>query len=194
MDFSEKQEQILKYLNKNYVIKDDRFITKYDDVHEWGRSIAYGLGKIFSHDEEFCVMQLKYWSELNGLGEENWTTAYGPRKLKAQWSVEMARDLELLHGFDAEEQLTSILASEIAKEINSEMLRDLRVAGLKTQNELLSVLRCVGYEATPEVVNPHTFKPYRGFVSMNYNDIKNERKTNSLWKDWIRTREQDKKT
>jgi hypothetical protein len=193
VEFNEKQEQLLKFLDKNYLIKDDRFFTKYDDVHEWGAQISYGLSKIFSHDQEFCVMQLKYWSELNGLEEEEWNLAYGPRKLKAQWSVEMAQDLQMQCGFDAEEQLTSILATEIAREIDSDILRKLK-GGLKKSDDLLGVLRCIGYETTPEIVNPHTFKPYKGFVSMNYNDIKNERKTNSLWKDWIRTREQDKKT
>lgn len=187
MEFNEKQERLLKYLDKNYLVKDDRFFTKYDDVHEWGTHISYGLSKIFSHDQEFCVMQLKYWSELNGLSEVEWLMAYGPRKLKTQWSVEMAQDLQIQCGFDAEEQLTSILATEIAREIDSDILRDLK-GGLKKSDDLLGVLRCIGYETTPVIYHPQTFKPQKGFVSMNYNDIKNERKINPHWQDWIRTR------
>ena len=65
---------------------------------------------------------------------------------------------------------------------------------IKSSDDLLGVLKCVGYETTQTIYNPETFKPYKGFISMNYNDIRNERKTNTHWKDWIRTREQDKKT
>lgn len=193
MDFAEKQELLLKFLNKNYVIKEAKFFRTYDDVHEWGNSISNALSKIFSFDEEYCVMQLKYWSEINGLDESDWLTATGPRKLKAVWTPELAQDLEALCGFNAEQELISVLASEIAKEINSEILNELR-GQIKTQDEFLGVMKCVGYETTPQLVNPNTFKPYKGFVSMNHNDIKNERKTNTFWKDWIRTRKQDKKT
>lgn len=193
MDFNEKQEQLLKYLDKNYIIKDDRFFTKYDDVHEWGAQISYGLSKIFSHDQDFCVMQLKYWSERNGLHEDEWSLAYNSHRLKTQWSVEMARDIQAQCGFDAEEQLVTMLSAELAREIDSQVLRDLK-SKIKSSDDLLGVLKCVGYETTPMIYNPETFKPYKGFVSMNYNDIRNERKTNTHWKDWVRTREQDKKT
>jgi hypothetical protein len=190
MDFNEKQGLILNYLDKNYIIKENNFFRRYDDVHEWGVSIAYSLSKIFSFDEDFCHMQLKYWSEKNNLSETDWQLAYGPHKLKTQWSLEMANDLQVQYGVsNAEEQLINMLSAEIAREIDSEILKKLK-GKLKTQDEFLSVMKCIGYEATPPLVDPNTFRVQKRFVSMNYNDIKNERQINTHWKDWIRPSEQ----
>lgn len=192
MEFNEKQEQILSFLDKNYLIKENRFFRIDDNIHEWGRVIAFALSRIFSHDEEFCHMQLKYWSEIHGLLESDWKEAYGPRKLKAEWSPEMANDLRMLHGIDSsEEQVINVLTYELAKEIDTEILKDLK--GKLKSDEFLGVVRCIGYETSHTTYDPQTFKPKKGFISMNYNDIVNERNINPHWKDWIRTREQDKK-
>tara|TARA_R110002126_G_scaffold63966_3_gene164025 strand:- start:12645 stop:14411 length:1767 start_codon:yes stop_codon:yes gene_type:complete len=50
------------------------------------------------------------------------------KKLKAQWSPELAQDLNAYHNLDAEVELTSILSEQIALEIDQEILADL-VAG-----------------------------------------------------------------
>jgi hypothetical protein len=52
------------------------------------------------------------------------------RKLKALWSSEAADDLKAFHGLDAEAELVAGLASEIALEIDREIIQDIRSGAL----------------------------------------------------------------
>ena len=45
------------------------------------------------------------------------------RKLKAEYSLELAQDMRSIHGIDAEAELSNILSSEILAEINREVVR-----------------------------------------------------------------------
>ena len=45
------------------------------------------------------------------------------RKLKAEYSLELAQDMRAIHGIDAEAELSNILSSEILAEINREVIR-----------------------------------------------------------------------
>ena len=45
------------------------------------------------------------------------------RKLKAEYSIEMAQDMKAIHGIDAEAELSNILSTEILAEINREVIR-----------------------------------------------------------------------
>lgn len=45
------------------------------------------------------------------------------RKLKAEYSLELAQDMKAIHGIDAEAELSNILSSEILSEINREVIR-----------------------------------------------------------------------
>ena len=199
MDFSEKHiqflnTQLLKYLDKNYLVKEGKFFTTHDDVHEWGRRITDSLETIFSIDLEHCENVFKHWAYGQGMSSREFELAWGSRKLKAEWSPEMVMDLQAMHGIeDAEAQLTAILSQQIAAEIDAEILRELS-GNIKTNNELISLVKCIGYEPTDVVYDVATFKPKRGFKSMNHNDIINERNINTHWKDWVQSREQIKKT
>lgn len=55
-----------------------------------------------------------------------------PRRLKALWSSEAAEDLRAFHGMDAETEIVSIIAQEIALEIDREIIEDLRAAATGT--------------------------------------------------------------
>jgi len=54
------------------------------------------------------------------------TVSVEERKLRAQWSPEMAQDVAAFHNIDAEAELTALLSEQIAAEIDREILRDLR--------------------------------------------------------------------
>jgi len=54
------------------------------------------------------------------------TVSVTERKLRAQWSPELAQDVSAFHNIDAEAELTALLSEEIAAEIDREILRDLR--------------------------------------------------------------------
>jgi len=54
------------------------------------------------------------------------TVSVTERKLRAQWSPELAQDVSAFHNIDAEAELTALLSEQIAAEIDREILRDLR--------------------------------------------------------------------
>jgi len=54
------------------------------------------------------------------------TVSVTERKLRAQWSPELAQDVAAFHNIDAEAELTALLSEQIAAEIDREILRDLR--------------------------------------------------------------------
>lgn len=55
-----------------------------------------------------------------------------PRRLKALWSSEAAEDLRAFHGLDAETEIVSIIAQEIALEIDREIINDLFLSSTGT--------------------------------------------------------------
>jgi len=57
---------------------------------------------------------------------ESVTVSATDRKLRAQWSPELAQDVSAFHNIDAEAELTALLSEQIAAEIDREILRDLR--------------------------------------------------------------------
>jgi len=54
------------------------------------------------------------------------------KKLKAIWSAEAAEDLKALHGIDAEDELISAIASQIALEVDRELINDMFEAVTQT--------------------------------------------------------------
>ena len=187
MAFDERNIQIIKYLDKNYCVKENLFFSIHDDVHEWGAPLTRGLATIFSFDKDFCRDVLMHWSYEKGMSSDKFEKARWSHKLRTTWSPEMAQDLQNLYGVgDAEAQLTAILSEQIAAEIDSQILRDIMALGKKTTDEFLSVVKCVGYEPSETTIDQFTGKPRKGFKSMNYNDIRNERQSNNIWQDYIR--------
>lgn len=56
----------------------------------------------------------------------NYTVTAGTRKLSAVWSLEAEQDSESLDGLDLESELVSALSDEIARELDREMLNELK--------------------------------------------------------------------
>ena len=82
-------------------------------------------------------MVIPYWKRYQELefedkiGEvsfnlESVTVSVTERKLRAQWSPELAQDVAAFHNIDAEAELTALLSEQVAAEIDREILRDLR--------------------------------------------------------------------
>jgi hypothetical protein len=73
------------------------------------------------------------------------TVSVETRKMRAQWTPELAQDVSAFHNIDAEAELTALLSEQMAAEIDREILRDLRRGaawvsrwdynGLRTQPE-----------------------------------------------------------
>ena len=184
MDEFRKFGQILNYVKKQYYVKDGVFFNKYH-VHEYGNAIIRELPKIFSVDKEDCLEIFMKWAESHGV-EYLDTDAYGSHKLKTSWSPEMAHDLIGFNNIDGEAELIAILSEQISAEIDAQILFDLR--GQIKANELLDVIKCVGYETGPTVYDPATFSPKNHFISMKKHQIQYERQNNPHWQNWIRAR------
>lgn len=75
------------------------------------------------------------------------------RKLRATWTVEMAQDVSAFHNIDAEAELISMLNQNVAREIDNQILRDLRTAGHITNYKPLSneELLCKISQATAQI-------------------------------------------
>lgn len=184
MDSIVKQEQIIAYLVKEYYVEDDYYFYKASKTHEWGRAIIKSLETIFSYPYEVCETD-KY-----DLDDIKFSDALGPKNLKINWHPNIAQDI-VANGINLEMEICNILTQELAKEIDVQILIDRRQE-IKTPEEYLSVMKCLGYETSELMYHPDTFTPTKRFIGMDYNSIKNERQINPHWQDWIRTRGQDK--
>ena len=71
---------------------------------------------------------LEYEDEMGEVSFElkSVTVSVIERKLRAQWSPELAQDVSAFHNIDAEAELTALLSEQVAAEIDREILRDLR--------------------------------------------------------------------
>lgn len=187
MDNSLKQGLILKYLDKNFIIKDG-MIQNHNGYQYWGKEILKKLPLIFSYDEEFCDVIFDFWCQKYGYNNWRNIVTFSTQKLNVTWNPEMAQEIAAFHHIDAEAELTAMLAEQIAQEINSQILRDLKDSIKKktlTADDFLNLVKCVGYNNFT-VYDPLTYKPRKIFMSMKKQDIEYERQNNPHWQDWIR--------
>jgi hypothetical protein len=59
-------------------------------------------------------------------GLDEVTVSVETRKMRSQWTPELAQDVSAFHNIDAEAELTALLSEQMAAEIDREILRDLR--------------------------------------------------------------------
>lgn len=59
-------------------------------------------------------------------GLDEVTVSVETRKMRAQWTPELAQDVSAFHNIDAEAELTALLSEQMAAEVDREILRDLR--------------------------------------------------------------------
>ena len=91
-------------------------------------AVSTGTGKSTTDLEALGVDNANDpWPEMAMEIKRKTVTAKG-RALKAQWSVESAHDLSVLHGLDAETELASILSTELIQEQNQEFIRTINAA------------------------------------------------------------------
>lgn len=185
MEYFEKQEEVIDYLDKYYRVKDWFFFDRAEQ-QEWGLDIVRTIHKVFNYSEQLIEETLKSWAFSKGFSEEQYVSAKGTRRLRTMYSPEMGNDLAQ-YGIDVEQAMINILSQELAKEIDTQILKELR-GEIKKTDELLEVVECMGYTTTQLIYDPTTFAPKKGFISMGYNEIKNARKNNTIWQNWVRTR------
>jgi len=87
------------------------------------------------------------------------------RKLRATWSPELAQDVSAFHNIDAEAELTSMLSEQVAAEIDREILRDLRVAGVSSRWDYQ------GWRKSSQASNAYTQKDWNQTLITKVNQI-----------------------
>ena len=189
MEDFEKEQELIWYLDKNYIVKEGVFLTK-EGAQEWGFNLLQYLVKIFCHDVDFTHDVIKKWYFSKGYDENAYNLSVGSRKIKAIWSDDKISDLQRYGVMDAEAELIKMLSDEIAKEIDAQILKDLR-GQIKKKDEFVELLECVGLEITPMMYNPMNFSPQQGFITTSYERRENARKNNTIWNYWVRAREQN---
>jgi hypothetical protein len=95
-----------------------------DPVSNTLNSAAYttGNGMSTAQAEALGDSGANLWAEMAFSIDRVSVTAKS-RKLRADYSMEMAQDLKAIHGLDAETELSNILSTEILAEINREVVR-----------------------------------------------------------------------
>lgn len=180
---SNNENQLIQYLDKNYIIKNDYFFSRHIQQQEWGFDICEALSKIFDLPSVLTCEIFGKWAINQGLSENNFHLALNPRFLNFSWNPELAQDMSFYRPSNAEAELMVIMLDELEKEIDISFVRWIKP---KTGEELLSLMRCLGYKPGLLVFNPDTLAPKRKFMSMTYNEIHNERQNNPHWQDWIK--------
>ncbi len=189
MDIDPYQEQVIKFLNKNYFLKNNTFFGKVEEKQCWGKAIVVSVSQILYFDFEFCEDIFKRWAHSIGLpdDEEVWRKSYNPTRLNATWSPELAQDLAAFTLINAEAELVAYLAEEIKREINSEILNTL-VTSATTGDDFIEIMKCEGYQLGPTMYNPTNFTPFKSFISMTHDELLNERENSIHWQNWLRAR------
>lgn len=184
---------ITNYLEDNYVILNNTFINKVTNKSEWGHTIIESLIPILSIDEKFITKVVKWWVLSKGMSDDKWDNSFISVILNTKFDSLKQIELEQIIGINAEKQMITLLSEQIAKEIDSEILRQLKkkVTGVV---EFENLMKCLGYVLTPTMYNPNTFKPFKKFLSITEYDKIYEQQNNPYWKDWFRARRQDEKT
>jgi hypothetical protein len=90
---------------------------------------------------------------------------HGIRRIHAQWSPELAQDIEAYHNINVEEELTRLLSEELSREIDSEIINTIRqdattivqdLVPIQPMNEPVGQLFYFDYS-----YNKYTFKNFK---------------------------------
>jgi hypothetical protein len=180
------ENQILDYLKKNYSVKNFRFLHEVNKEYEFGVNIVDSNCLIFDIDFATSENTFVKWAEMFDFNRKHldWLTAYLPRKLKTKLGVELAQDLSWHSSFEVES--FNVVLDMLMLELNTKIFEDLRPQ-IKTPEELLSIMRCIGYGLTATYYNPDNFSPYKSFISLPFTEVLHERQINHNWQNWVRT-------
>lgn len=137
-DDAEEFLSTLVVKDSNGVVLDHNFPTQ-----KFGTALMNKAGETFvsvTNDSDIAItistleIEAKSYDSLelsDEMGEVSFelksvTVSVVERKLRAQWSPELAQDVAAFHNIDAEAELTALLSEQVAAEIDREILRDLR--------------------------------------------------------------------
>lgn len=183
---------LIDYLCKNYELKEGYFMNRLDE-RIFGKDIVTEISTVFNETIPYCQKIFEKWASNNGISIENdsaWREMYFPKKLRVSWSPEIAQDLHAC-GYNAEEELISLMLDQTIKETNSDFLKSIVPLQKNVScSDFLSCMKCVGYTVGPTEYTSD-FNPTKRFIASTLEEELNERQNNILWQNWVRSREQN---
>lgn len=180
-------DYILQYLDKTYTVGLDGYKTnEINERYEYGNEIVKSLVEIFTVNSDIAYDIFYSWTLKLGLSKNIFDNFYLKKDLGVFWTPEIYQDI---HAIDAEAELIFIISKQIATEIDAQILID--NIGQFNSNDFLSVMKCLGYQTSETIYNPHTFLPMKRFIPTSIIEMQNERQNNIIWQNWVRTREQN---
>lgn len=101
-------------------------ISNTNPVFSLADSDVYGVGRgmTTAQAEALGDVSTNQFAEM-AFAIDKVTVTARSRKLKAEYTTELAQDLKAVHGLDAETELANILSTEILAEINREVVRSI---------------------------------------------------------------------
>lgn len=180
------EKQILKYLNKNYRIRDNYYFDRLNDSI-WGKEIVLELSKTFNCANKFCESIFKNWAFDNGLTckEEIWAESFYPKVLRARWNPDITNDVDGWGVYGTDADMLKRFVDKVNEEIDSDFLRNLDVTKIPS-DEIIKAIKCEGYILGDLEYNPDNFGVSRTFVILSPNDILLERKYNVHYQNWLK--------
>jgi len=82
----------------------------------------YGTGMSTAQGEALGTTDNTAWPEMSFTIDKHTITAK-ERKLKGEYTIEIAQDMKAIHGLDADQELSTIITTELLAEINREVVR-----------------------------------------------------------------------
>lgn len=136
-EYQQLRQLVRKYVEKNYRIVDGKIIEFYSEDSTYAIDIINEVEDFFDVDPQTAFQVVQNWVFLR-LPKNKWRDVYKnkynlysyevraeARTIRANWTPEMAQDLQAFHNIDAEAELTALLSQEIANEIDRNIINDL---------------------------------------------------------------------
>lgn len=184
---------ITDYLESNYVILNNTFISKESQQSVWGYSIAEDLELILNIDEDLIIHIMKCWVVSKGMPDRKWDKSFMAVILKTVHKPDIQIQLSQIIGVNGEKQMINFLSDQLCQEIDEEILRQLKKK-VGSFVEFENLMKCLGYVFTEVVYDADTLKPIRHIVSTTEYDKIYEQQNNPYWKDWFRARGPNQET
>lgn len=183
---------ISNYLDTTFEIISDTFVNKITKKSEWSKAIIKDLVIVYSIKEDFVLKNVQNWAFNNGMNINKWERNFSYQSLNYRIKPTAQTELERIIGINAEKQLIRTIITEIIKETNSNILKELRKE-ITTFIEFQELMKCLGYEFIT-IYSQDTFQPHRVLITIPEYDKINEQQNNPYWKDWFRARGQNQET
>ena len=172
---------IFNFINKWYILEDNLLINKRTNHHEWGFEVIKLINNIFSVDYKESEKIIIEWCLDNNLNKSEIIDLLEPTIIKIYCIP--TYDVTTLN---VDQEIIKFLIEQITKELKITVLLDLS-EHIKSNSELTSIIKCIGYESGPMVLdNDYSIK--KRFIQVKRHVMKHEQDNNIIWQNYIKNK------